>query len=193
MCHSWVLLKTARVFFLNFHFIELQINVPSHLKLITSLPLKKKKKQPTFRKLVCGFLQFVPHKTAHQQYSSKELAHSYKCVFKLKGYAVLLFLCCAAIMEGKYFHRATKITLTPRKAVATSYLLYKTVNRERSHGRVIVGSMSRAWCDSPFLLQQPVLNLGLTSTATALVSPLACPPFVREAKCMQEPHKIHIS
>lgn len=152
---------------------------------------KKKKQQPTFRKLVCGFLQFVPHKTAHQQYSSKELAHSYKCVFKLKGYSVLLFLCCAAIMEGKYFHQATKSTLAPRKAVVTSYLLYKTVNRERSHGRVTVGSTSRAWCDSPSLLLQPVLNPGLTSTATALLSALTCPPFVRAAKCMQEPHKIH--
>lgn len=45
----------------------------------------------TFRKLVCGLLQFVPH----QQYSSKELAHSYKCVFKLKMYSVLILMLCS--------------------------------------------------------------------------------------------------
>lgn len=31
-------------------------------------------------------------------------------------------------MEGKYFYQATKSTLTQRKAVAISYLLYKAVN-----------------------------------------------------------------
>lgn len=78
----------VRVLFRRFQFIELQINVLSHLKLIASLPLEEKN---TFRKLVCGLLQFVPH----QQYSSKELAHSYKCVFKLKMYSVLILMLCS--------------------------------------------------------------------------------------------------
>lgn len=78
---------------------------------------------------MCGFLQFVPHTTAHQQYSSKELAHSFECVFKLKVYSALLVWCCAEIMGGKYFYQGTKSPLTPGKAVATSYLLYKAVKK----------------------------------------------------------------
>lgn len=90
-------------------------------------------KKRKFRKLVCGFLQFVPHTNAHQQYSSKELAHSYECVFKLKVYSAFLVWCCAEIMGGKYFYQATESTLMPGKAVATSCHLCKAVKEERSH------------------------------------------------------------
>lgn len=110
-CHSRVLLKTVRVSFLSFQFIELQIDVLSHLKLITSLPLEKKN---TFRKLVCGLLQFVPRTAAHQQYTSKELAHSYKCVFKLKMYSALMLALCGDYGR-KYFYQTASSTWAPGK------------------------------------------------------------------------------
>lgn len=78
----------VRVLFQRFQITELQIDVLSHLKLIASLPLEEKK---AFRKLVCGLLQFVPH----QQHGSKESEHSYKCVFKLKTYSVLILMLCS--------------------------------------------------------------------------------------------------
>lgn len=125
---------------------------------------------------MCGFLQFVPHTTAHQQYSSKELAHSYKCASKLKVYSALLVRCCAAIMEGKYFYQATKSTLMPGKAVATSCLLYKAANEERGHSRVAVCEL----CSERLPL---ALSAWLALMATTLVSPLSSPPLVRAVQC----------
>lgn len=126
---------------------------------------------------MCGFLQFVPRTTAHQQYSSKELAHSYECVLKLKVCSVLLAWCCAEIMGGKHFYQATKSTLMPGKAVATSYLLNKAVNEERSHSRVTVQVVLAVTPLSPEHLA------GINGTT--LVSPLASPPVLRAVKCKQ--------